>query len=85
MLNEGKSRGGVISGNNAVKNKTGIHAYSSQQRKDVSIKGTQSFRRKWQSNDFRDLHRMKIRYGKLRKRFDFLRHTHLDPQVFFIK
>jgi hypothetical protein len=84
-MHSGKSIGGKISGNQAVKNKTGIHAFTEEQKRAISKKGKINFLWKYQNiSEFRELHRMKIRYGKLCKRFDRLRYEQLDSQTLFI-
>jgi hypothetical protein len=43
-----RSKGGKVSGNNAYKNKTGIHSFTSEQRKNASSKGGKmSSSQKW--------------------------------------
>jgi hypothetical protein len=75
--NAGKIRGGIKSGYAAHRNKTGIHGLSSEQKQQASIKGKDAFLEKMKNPEFRQLHRDKIRLGKLISRFNRL------PKPFF--
>jgi hypothetical protein len=69
-----KTRGGIRSGYAAVKKKTGIHGLSPEQTKKNALKANNSFRAKMRNPEFRKLHRMKIRYGRVAARFNKLPH-----------
>jgi len=67
---EQRSKGGLTSGQIAVRNKTGIHAWSKEQHHESSVRAKDRFLEKHKIPEFRELHSMKIRYGKLKNRFN---------------
>jgi len=67
---ECRRKGGLVAGRAAVHNKTGIHSLSKDQTKRNSLKGVEAMRAKFNSKEYRALHAQKIRYGRLKKRFD---------------
>jgi hypothetical protein len=70
MKNVAKQRAGI----KTHQNRTGIHALSPEEKKAASEKGKKAFLDKWQIPEYKELHQMKIRYGKVKARFDKLEH-----------
>jgi hypothetical protein len=64
----------------AYNNKTGIHGLSKRETKKNSHKGNNAFNTKMINPAYRELHGMKITYGRLKKRFDAL----LTAQTYFV-
>lgn len=84
-MHKGKSRGGLVSGTKALKNKTGIHSLTREQIKLNSAEGKRRFLWKYKNiSEFRELHSQKIRYGRIKKKFDKLRFEQLDSKTLFI-
>lgn len=54
----------------AVRNKTGVHALSTDQIKENSKKGNLTFLEKWSNEEYRDIHAKKIKLGRLSRRLE---------------
>jgi len=66
-------KGGINAGHLAVRNKTGIHGLSKEQHQQNSKDANKKFLLKHQIPEYRELHRNKIRLGKLISRFNKIR------------
>jgi hypothetical protein len=57
----------------AFTNKKGIHALSLDEKMQASKKGNQIFLEKWKNQEYQELHRNKVRLGRLIARFNRIR------------
>lgn len=64
----GKRKGGIKSGNQAVKKKTGIHGLSSEEKQKVAIKGKNAFLEKMKDPAYALEHSRKIKEGQARRK-----------------
>lgn len=71
MIDDAKIRqqnGGIKSGKLAVRNKTGIHAFSEEEKHQVSIKGKNAFLEKMKDPVYAAEHARKIKEGHARRK-----------------
>ena len=69
LAKERQIKGARRSGQHAVKHRKGIHGLSSEERKKHARKGNNNFLNKWKFEEYRTLHRNKIRFGRVVARF----------------
>ena len=56
--------------------KQGIRSLSLEKKQEISKKGNDKFLEKWQNEEFRELHRRKVKLGKLAARLKKLKPYH---------
>ena len=56
--------------------KKGIGSLSLEKKQEISLKGNTKFLQKWENEEFRELHRRKVKLGKLAARLKKLKPYH---------